>query len=86
MGTAARIAIVLVFAGALLYATFGRGGIECEVCLEFRGRMACRTVTAPDREQALAQATATVCAVISGGVTDGMECNRTPATRQHCSQ
>ena len=61
-GPATRIAIALLFVGALLYATFGMGGAECEVCLEFRGRNACATVTAQGREQAIQQAASTACA------------------------
>jgi len=84
--TATRIVIFLIFIAALLYATFGMGGVDCEVCVEYRGRSECRTVTAPDREQAIAQATATVCALISGGVTDSMECSRTPPTSLRCDE
>lgn len=84
--TATRIAIALVFIAALLYATFGMRGVDCEVCIEYRGRSDCRTVTAPDREQAIAQAISTVCASISGGVTDSMACGRTPPTTLRCDE
>ena len=85
-GTPARIAIALLFAGALLYATFGMGGAECEVCLEFRGRNACATVTAQGREEAIQQAVSTACAGISAGVTDSMECSRTFPESVRCSE
>ena len=84
--TAVRLAIALLFFAALLYATFGLGGIDCEVCINYRGRSECRTVTAPDREQAIAQATSTACALLSGGVTDSMECSRTAPTSLRCDK
>lgn len=85
-GTAAKIAIALLFVGAMLYATFGMGGAECEVCLEFRGRSACATVSAQGRDEAIQQATSTACAGVSGGVTQTMECNRTFPLSVHCSE
>jgi len=85
-GTAARIVIALLFVGALLYATFGMGVAECEVCVEFRGRSACATVTAQGREEAIQQAVSTACAGISAGVTDSMECSRTFPESVLCSE
>jgi hypothetical protein len=85
-GTAGKIVIALVFVGAMLYATFGMGGIDCEACLTYQGRSACRTVTAPDRDQAIAQVTATICSVVASGVTQSMECNRTPPASLRCTE
>ncbi len=75
----------LAFFAALMLTTFGEGNAECEVCVEFHARSDCRTVTAPDRDQAIQQATATACSVLSSGVTEGMKCNRTPPATVQCS-
>jgi hypothetical protein len=75
----------LVFLAGMLFATFGQGNAECEVCVDFNGRSDCRTVTAPDRDQAIQQATATACTTISSGVTESMKCNRTPPRVARCS-
>ena len=75
-----------LFIAALLYTTLAESGIECEVCLDYRGQSTCQTVSAPDRPQAIAQATATACALLSSGVTAGMECNSTPPTITRCSE
>ncbi len=85
-GPLVRVAIALLFVGALLYATFGMGEAECEVCLEFRGRNACATVSAQNREEAIQQASSTACAGISAGVTQAMECSRTFPESVRCTQ
>ena len=85
-GTVAKIVIALLFVGAMLYATFGMGGAECEVCLEFRGRNACATVSAQARDEAIQQATSTACAGIAAGVTQTMNCNQTFPTSVLCSE
>jgi len=59
--------------------------VECEVCLDFEGRSACRTSMAADRESALRGAVSNACAVLSGGVTQGLACDRTPPRSVQCS-
>jgi len=61
-------------------------GIECEVCLAYRGETACRTVAASNADDATQQAIATACAILSQGVTQGLECHRTPPSSLRCSE
>ena len=75
-----------LFIAALLYTTLAESGVECEVCVDYRGQSSCQTVSAPDRPQAIQQATATACAMLSSGVTAGMQCNSTPPTITRCSE
>ena len=83
-----RVAVGLLLAGvffaALIYTTLGQTAVTCEVCLVFRGNEACRESSAVDRAQALAMAQNTACAVLSSGVTQGLQCQRTVPTRTHC--
>ena len=78
--------VVVLFTLALYFATQRSTGSECEVCIEFRGKSACRRVRAPDRDRALAEAAATACAVLASGVTDSMACNRVLPTSQRCEE
>ena len=75
-----------LFIAALLYTTMAESGIECEVCMDYRGQSSCQTVSAPDRPLAIQQATATACAILSSGVTAGMQCNATPPSITRCSE
>lgn len=74
------------FLAALLWNTLAQSGAECEVCLAYRGETVCRTVVAADRETASQQAIASACAILSRGVTEGLECQRTPPRSLRCDE
>jgi hypothetical protein len=72
------VLFLLVFIGFVVYSTLNAGGIQCEVCITYQGRKACRTASARTRELALRAATDNACAIISSGVTDSNQCHNTP--------
>ena len=74
----------MAFAGGLFYATLAETGVECEVCVEFGGRSACRTGTASDRDSAIRGAVSNACKVLSSGVTQSIACDKTPAKSVMC--
>ena len=82
---AAGILFAAVFAAAVVYTTLSESQVECEVCMEFRGRSICRTVAAAERNQALQMAISNACAIISDGVTEGMQCSRARPRSISCS-
>jgi hypothetical protein len=82
--TAIGIAIAGVFFGALVWATLQQTAVTCEVCVAFSGRSACRTSSGADRDQARQMAQSTACAALSGGVTEGMRCQRTLPNSVSC--
>ena len=73
------------FFAAMLFATQRESAVQCELCMEFGGRTACRTASAVDRDAAVRGALTTACAVLSSGVTQGHECDRTPPRSLRCS-
>lgn len=73
------------FVAAMVYAVMAEGRVECEVCVAYRGRTVCRTSTAVDRKSAISGAVSAACAVLSGGVTDGIECSSTPPRSLTCN-
>jgi hypothetical protein len=78
-GPMRRVAFVVLavgFAAALVLATLRESVVQCELCVRFGGAEACRKASAADRDQALAMARNTACAVLAGGVTRGMQCMR----------
>ncbi len=75
-----------LFVAALLRATLSETRVECEACIEFAGRSACRSVAAADREHAIQQAVSTACAVLAGGVTAGIECQRSVPRSLSCRE
>jgi hypothetical protein len=75
-----------LFVGAMLLATSREASVECDVCMDFGGGSRCSTSSARDRNSALRGAVANACAVLSNGVTQGMECDRTPPRSVRCSE
>lgn len=84
MRIALGVLLALAFFGALWLVTLREAAVACEVCVAFGGQTACRLASAADREQALQMAQSTACAVLAGGVTQGLQCQRTPPTSVRC--
>ena len=80
------LGLAAIFGAALLRATLVETRVECEVCIEFTGRSACRSVAAADREHAIQQAVSTACAVLARGVTAGIECQRSVPRSLSCQE
>lgn len=78
--------LALIFIAALIVATQREASVECEVCLVFEGQEACRTSRGADRTAATRGAIATACAVLSSGVTRGIQCDNTAPRMLQCSE
>ncbi|MGH0038354.1 MAG: hypothetical protein ACQGVK_25250 [Myxococcota bacterium] len=79
------IAAALGLGAALYFATLEAAGVTCELCMEFEGRTVCRSASAEDRDTAIYGARMAACAVLSQGVTSGMQCDRTPPKSLVCT-
>ncbi len=73
--------VVLLLVAALVYSTLSLARYECEVCVSFRGRSACRVAAGATREEAIRTASDNACAFLASGRTDSMACGRTLPTR-----
>jgi hypothetical protein len=71
---------------ALFFATRRETAVQCELCISYDGRTACRTAAAADRDAAVRAAISTACAALASGVTRGLECDRTPPHSLSCSE
>lgn len=85
-GILATLAVLVPVVGFVVWSSFHVSRYECEVCIEYRGREVCRTVTAATEGEALRSATDNACALLSSGITDSLRCGRTPPTRTRCRQ
>jgi hypothetical protein len=69
------IAVFLtLFVGMVAYSTFHGPRYRAEVCVEFEGRKACRTVRAKSEQAAIRAGTEGDCADVASGVTETMRC------------
>lgn len=69
------VAAVLV---VIIYSSMGLRQFTCEVCMEFQGRTNCAIASGTSEEEAVRTATDTACATISAGMTESIQCSRTP--------
>ena len=76
--------LAAAFIGAMVYALMQESQIQCEVCLDYGGQRLCRTGSGLDRGRAVESGVTAVCAVLSGGVTDGIDCGATPPRSVSC--
>ena len=77
-------ALGAAFVAALVWSTCQQAGVTCEVCVDYRGASACRSVAAADAAEATRQGQANACALLARGVTQGLECDRTPPRSVRC--
>ena len=74
----AGILFLAIFLAVLFYSTISltRNRFRVDVCMEFRGQTNCRVASGATQESALRTAITNACALISGGVTDSQQCER----------
>jgi hypothetical protein len=70
---AGSVFVVAAFAAIVYYSMSGTN-VRAEVCMEFNGHTACKTVSGDTREHVIQTARTGACAEISGGVTDTIRC------------
>lgn len=84
--TAIGAALGLAFVAAVVWSAFEATQVQCEICVEYKGRSACSTAQAADLAQAEAQAISGACSQVTGGVTETLECDRIAPVRRVCSE
>ena len=84
--TAIGLAIGAAFVSAVIWYALEATQIQCEICVDYKGRQACSTSLAADIATAEMQAHSGACSQVTGGVTETLECDRLPAKVRRCSQ
>jgi hypothetical protein len=79
------LVVLLALGTFVVYSSFTVSGVRCEVCVEFDGRRACRTVDGATEDETLAAARTNSCALLASGVTSTMACERTPPAHARCA-
>ncbi len=83
--TAVGTLLGLAFIAAVIWSAFEATQVQCEICVDYKGRSACSTAQAVDVLQAEAQALSGACSQVTGGVTETLECDRTPPASRRCT-
>ncbi len=84
----AVIVALLLAAATLALVVFGvlsSFAHECEVCVTFHGRTACRRAAGSTAEEALRTAQDNACAFVASGMTETVGCTTRPAASTTCN-
>jgi hypothetical protein len=84
--TAISFAIGIAFVSAVIWYALAATNVECEICVDYKGRHACSVSRAADLETAEMQAHSGACSQVTGGVTETLECDRIMASVKRCSE
>jgi hypothetical protein len=68
------VAIVLGVVGLLVYQLIGEAGVQCRVCVTFKGQRKCGTAVGPGAAEAKREAQNTACSQMTQGVTESFAC------------
>ena len=74
----AAVLFVVAVLAAIVYSSLDLQQFTYEVCMEFKGRTNCAVASGTTKEEAIRTATDTACATISAGMTESIQCSRTP--------
>jgi hypothetical protein len=74
---------LLIFCAVLAYTTLRvtRNRQRVEVCMEFRGKQACRTASGSSQDAAFHVAVQSACAELAKGLTDSRQCQASDPVR-----
>ena len=84
--TAISVAIGIAFVAAVIWAALDQTSVQCEICVDYKGRSACSTASAADVDSAESQAHSGACSQVTGGVTETLECGRIGSSLRRCSE
>ena len=76
--------IVAGFAVLLMWNTVSSQQVECEVCVEFKGRRNCATASAASETQAAQSAQTTACGTVSSGMSESVMCGDVQPVSRRC--
>ena len=74
----------VIIVGAILFLSMGFSQHTCEVCVDFNGRIQCRTASGADEKTAVITARDNACAFLVASKTDGFLCGQTQPTKVTC--
>ena len=84
--TAISVAIGIAFVSAVIWYALEATQIQCEICVNYKGRNACSISQAADIMTAEMQAHSGACSQVTGGVTETLECDRIAPSVRRCSE
>ena len=84
--TAIGIAIGVAFVATVVWYALAMASVQCEICVDYKGRYACSVSQAEDLATAEMQAHSGACSQVTGGVTETLECDRIAPSVRRCTE
>ncbi len=82
VGKAVGVILLITFPAIFMtWRVISTTSVECEVCMEFRGRTECRRALGPDRKSCQRTGTDNACGLLASGMTDSIACSSRPPER-----
>ena len=78
------VAILIAFAGFLLWSTLVSQRVECSIAVEFQGARNEATASAASEEDASREAQTAACGPLATGMDQRIACGRIPPRSRHC--
>jgi hypothetical protein len=88
MSKKVKLVVAIFFLAVLGYivtSPMATSKVSCEVCVDFKGRQACRTARGPTRDGAIVTARDNACAQIVSGRTENILCGGSQPASIQCS-
>lgn len=83
-GSVLTIVLLAGLVGILAWLTLGAQQVQCEVCMDFKGRKNCATAAAATRDEAMRTGRSTACGLIVSGVRDSFACDAAQPASIRC--
>lgn len=77
---------IMIAGGVLSYKMLNLAQVECGLCVEFKGNRKCTTALGATDQEALDEAHRNACALLAGGVTEVLACQRVERLSVQCGQ
>ncbi len=87
LGPRSKYLVWLIVAGfvvLLMWSTMASQQVECDVCVEFKGRRNCATASAADEAQAARSAQTTACGTVASGMAESVMCGDAEPVSRRC--
>jgi hypothetical protein len=82
-----KLLVGLGFAGLIIfiiYSATSLGQVNCEICVEFHGRVSCQRGAGTNQEEAVRTAQGIACTELASGRTESIACERMPPKSTVC--
>ena len=84
--TLAFVVALALLITVLILGSVGAVQVECELCVQFKGRTECRRGSGADRDEAIQAAKKAACAVTAAGMAESINCQNAATTNLQCSR